>query len=90
MRQIVRASLPLGLGTVLDPFMGSGATNAAAAFVGYDSIGIETDPEYFRLAERAIPALAGLPCNGASLTGALWQPGLFAEGAGAYPHQEGH
>jgi site-specific DNA-methyltransferase (adenine-specific) len=90
MRQIVRASLPLGAGIVLDPFMGSGATNAAAAFAGYNSIGIESDPEYFRLAERAIPELARLPSNGASLASALWQPGLFAQGTGAYPHQEGH
>jgi DNA modification methylase len=60
MRQIVRAALPLGSGVVLDPFMGAGATIAAAIAVGYQSIGIEIDPEYYRMAETAIPQLAQL------------------------------
>ncbi len=60
MRQIVRASLPLGIGTVLDPFMGGGSTIAAALAVGYESIGIESDPVFFRMAEHAIPKLAEL------------------------------
>jgi DNA modification methylase len=60
MRQIVRASLPLGRGTVLDPFMGGGATVAAALSLGYASVGIEKDPVFFALAKRAIPALAEL------------------------------
>ncbi len=65
MRQIVRASLPLGEGTVLDPFMGGGATVAAACAVGYRSIGIEIDQEYYKLAVRAVPQLARLdPDNG--------------------------
>lgn len=63
MRQLVRASLPLGRGVVLDPFMGAGATIAAALSLGYDSIGIENDTEYFQLAEVAIPALARLPTD---------------------------
>jgi DNA modification methylase len=58
MRHLVRAALPLGVGTVLDPFMGGGATIAAAAAVGYESIGIEIDPEFFKIAEKAIPKLA--------------------------------
>jgi DNA modification methylase len=58
MRQIVRASLPLGEGIVLDPFMGAGSTIAAAVAVGYRSIGIEHDPIYFGVAEKAIPRLA--------------------------------
>ncbi len=58
LRQIVRAVLPLGEGIVLDPFAGSGSTLAAATAVGYDSIGIEHDPKYAALAERAIPKLA--------------------------------
>ena len=65
LRQIVRAVLPLGEGIVLDPFAGSGSTLAAATAVGYDSIGIESDPEYARLAERAIPKLAALNCGAA-------------------------
>ncbi len=60
MRQIVRASLPCGVGTVLDPFMGAGSTIAAAVAVGYDSIGIEMDAVFFRMAESAIPLLAKL------------------------------
>lgn len=58
MRQLVRASLPLGVGIVLDPFMGGGSTIAAALAVGYDGIGIENDPVFYRIAERAIPKLA--------------------------------
>jgi DNA modification methylase len=60
MRQVVRASLPLGVGTVLDPFMGAGSTMAAAQALGYKSIGIEIDARYFRIAEEAIPKLAAL------------------------------
>lgn len=58
MRQVVRASLPLGAGVVLDPFMGGGSTIAAALVVGYDSIGIEVDPVFFGGAKRGIPKLA--------------------------------
>jgi DNA modification methylase len=58
MRQVVRASLPLGMGIVLDPFMGAGSTIAAALAVGYESIGIENDPVFYKMAERAIPKLA--------------------------------
>ena len=57
LRQIVRAALPLGEGTVLDPFAGSGSTLAAAEAVGYASIGLENDTEYFDLARDAIPKL---------------------------------
>jgi DNA modification methylase len=60
MRQLVRASLPFGTGVVLDPFMGAGSTIAAAICVGYQSIGIERDPVYFSMAQKAIPALAKL------------------------------
>jgi DNA modification methylase len=60
MRVMVRALLPLGAGTILDPFMGSGSTVAAADAVGYDSIGIERDNEYFKLAQAAVPRLAAL------------------------------
>ncbi|MFH1110281.1 MAG: site-specific DNA-methyltransferase [Planctomycetota bacterium] len=67
LRQIVRASLPFGTGVVLDPFMGSGSTIAAAAALGLESIGLEMNPEYFSLARRAIPLLADFeptPTNG--------------------------
>lgn len=57
LRQIVRAALPFGEGVILDPFMGSGSTIAAASACGLQSIGIEADTEYFDLATRVIPAL---------------------------------
>ncbi|WP_208025236.1 DNA-methyltransferase [Achromobacter insolitus] len=60
MRQIVRAVLPLGKGTILDPFMGAGSTLAAANAVGYDSCGVELDNEFYELATRAVPALSSL------------------------------
>lgn len=82
MRQIVRASLPLGEGIVLDPFMGGGSTIAAAIAVGYESIGLELDPVFFKMAERAIPKLAKLHVNGringsAGRAANAVQPALF-------------
>jgi DNA modification methylase len=38
--------------TVLDPFMGMGTTNVAAARCGRHSIGCEIDPHYFEMAAR--------------------------------------
>jgi DNA modification methylase/transcriptional regulator with XRE-family HTH domain len=64
MRQIVRAALPLGEGIVLDPFMGSGSTIAAAIAVGYQSIGIESDHEFSAMAKTAVPRLATFVPNG--------------------------
>ncbi len=60
LRQIVRAALPLGEGTILDPFMGSGSTIAAATAIGLRSVGVEARAEYFSLAKAAIPRLAKL------------------------------
>lgn len=42
------------LGTVLDPFMGSGTTGVACARLGRKFIGIEIDPEHFATACRRI------------------------------------
>lgn len=58
MRTLVRGVLPLGQGVVLDPFCGAGSTLAAAESVGYESIGIEKDPHYFKIARKALPRLA--------------------------------
>jgi site-specific DNA-methyltransferase (adenine-specific) len=60
LRRVVRASLPLGEGVVLDPFAGAGSTLAAAEAVGYASIGVELDDTFAALATKAIPALARL------------------------------
>jgi site-specific DNA-methyltransferase (adenine-specific) len=60
LRQVVRAVLPFGRGVVLDPFAGSGSTLAAAEAIGYESVGVENDARYVRMASRAIPALAAL------------------------------
>ena len=60
LRTFVRALLPLGQGVVLDPFMGSGSTIAAACAVGQASLGVEVDPSYFADALVAIPKLAAL------------------------------
>lgn len=42
--------------TVLDPFMGTGTTNLAAAMWGRDSIGVELHAEYFEMAWKRLSA----------------------------------
>ncbi|MBI4529024.1 MAG: site-specific DNA-methyltransferase [Deltaproteobacteria bacterium] len=66
MRFLVRASLPLAKGVVLDPFMGAGSTIAAAVHLGLKSVGVELDPKYFSMAKSAIPKLAGFEINGSA------------------------
>jgi hypothetical protein len=53
MRWLVRLVTPPG-GVVLDPFLGSGSTGAAAVLEHVDFIGIERDPEYVAIAEARI------------------------------------
>ena len=60
LRKIVYAALPLGEGIVVDTFMGSGSTVAAAEDIGYKCIGVERHIEYYTMAETAIPKLANL------------------------------
>jgi len=60
LRLLAYLSLPMGEGVVLDPFMGSGSTLAAAEALGVESIGIERSGDYFKLACKAIPKLAML------------------------------
>lgn len=64
LRQVVRAMLPLGEGIILDPFVGSGSTLAAAEAVGYRSIGVEVDREYFDMAATVIPRLTKFQVKG--------------------------
>jgi len=44
--------------TVMDPFMGTGTTNLAAAKWGRNSVGIEVDPGYFELANKRLSSAA--------------------------------
>ena len=65
MRQCVQATVsPEGI--CLDPFMGSGTTLVACAKLGRKGIGIELDPDYFRIACDRVQA-------------AYDQPDLFVE-----------
>jgi DNA modification methylase len=57
-------------GTLLDPFMGSGSTIAAASVCGLSSIGLEVNKEYFTLATKAISRLAELEVNPLNSNGA--------------------
>lgn len=60
LRPLVRAALPLGRGVIVDPFMGSGSTVAAALAEGLCAVGVERDEDFAKLARRAIPRLAGV------------------------------
>lgn len=89
-RQLVRAALPLGRGVILDPFMGSGSTIAAAMAVGYTSIGVEKDSAYFSVAKKAIPALAQFtPTATVSVLGKSGGTLAATERPKAKPHRKG-
>jgi DNA modification methylase len=62
LRTLVRGVLPLGEGIICDPFAGSGSTLAAAEAIGYQSIGVERDSQYFKDATKSIPLLARYAC----------------------------
>ena len=64
LRQLVYAALPLGTGVVVDPFMGSGSTVAAAEAVGYSCVGVERYDEYYEEAAKVVPRLRALATNG--------------------------
>jgi site-specific DNA-methyltransferase (adenine-specific) len=53
MAYLCRLITPTG-GIVLDPFMGSGSTGISAQLEGFRFIGMEMDPEYFKIAEARI------------------------------------
>lgn len=65
LRKLVRGVLPLGQGIVLDPFAGAASTLAAAQAVGYASVGVERDADYFSVACDALPRLAALRVDNA-------------------------
>jgi site-specific DNA-methyltransferase (adenine-specific) len=71
LRQIVYAALPLGEGIVVDPFMGSGSTVAAAEAVGYTCIGLERLTDYYNMSIDAVPLLAEIPTPEQQLSLAL-------------------
>lgn len=79
MRRIVHASLPLGTGIVVDPFMGSGSTIAACEAIGVHGIGVERFKDYFELASESIPRLQAIEIVGVDrLIGVKHQqPSLF-------------
>lgn len=56
MRYLCRLITPPG-GIVLDPFMGSGTTGAAALAEGFRFIGIDLQPEYVAIAEARLQRL---------------------------------
>ncbi len=58
LRELVYAVLPLGKGVVLDSFMGSGSTVAAANALGIHCIGVEKNSEYFAAASESIDRLS--------------------------------
>jgi len=53
MEKLILAVTPVG-GTVLDPFMGSGATGVAALRNGFQFRGIELDENYFTLSQARL------------------------------------
>jgi len=70
--EMILQAVGLASGVILDPFMGSGTTGVVAVRYGFEFIGIEQDPTYFRTATGRI---AGsqlqsplLPNNGIKLT----------------------
>ncbi len=58
LRELVYTILPLGRGIVLDPFMGSGSTIAAAEALGIQAVGIEKHVDYFEAAKKTINPLS--------------------------------
>ncbi len=63
LRQLVYTCLPLGEGIILDPFMGSGSTVAAAEAVGLTAVGVERFRDYYDMAVAAVPKLRVIDCE---------------------------
>jgi site-specific DNA-methyltransferase (adenine-specific) len=76
--------------TVLDPFCGSGTTMVAALRAGRNSIGVEIDPEYCRMAARYLKAETSGLFDTAQLTFESVEEGVaqtVRENAGLYEVQ---
>jgi len=58
LREVVYSILPLGKGIILDPFMGSGSTIAAAEALGLTAIGIEKNQQYYQTAKNSASRLS--------------------------------
>ena len=46
--------MPLEVGPVVDPFLGSGSTLIACIQTGHDAIGVEREEDYARIADARI------------------------------------
>lgn len=57
MLRLTHAALPLGTGLLLEPFLGSGSTVAAAETLCLESIGIEQDSDFHAAALESIPKM---------------------------------
>ena len=62
MKYLVKLVAPKGA-LVLDPFMGSGSTGVAAIEIGRRFLGIEKEPEYFKIAENRLANAKPEPSN---------------------------
>lgn len=67
LRQLVYAALPLGKGIIVDPFMGSGSTIAAAEANNYNAIGIERYEKYYKIGKATIPKLSQITTDESQL-----------------------
>jgi site-specific DNA-methyltransferase (adenine-specific) len=61
LRELVYAVLPLGMGVICDPFMGSGSTVAAAEALHLQCVGVEKFVDYFELASKSVKRLSLVP-----------------------------
>ncbi len=67
LRKLTYAALPLGKGIIVDPFMGSGSTIAAAEANNYNAIGVERHEKYYKIGEETIPKLSRIATDESQL-----------------------
>jgi len=67
LRQLTYAALPLGKGIIVDPFMGSGSTIAAAEANNYNAIGVERYEKYYKIGKAAISKLSQIATDESQL-----------------------